>query len=173
MECRNTPITGLSYSPAQVLLNRRLKTKLPTTAQLLDARSPTDAKFQLLAQQKTQKLYFDRGAKSLPHAKTGDTVQLKTKNGWKPATVTKLAHNTRSVIVTGNGTLHRRNRRDLIKTPDVNKGTTTSPISDRGITKSQERDIIKTPDIIRTRSGRTVRPPRLNDFVYYKLIKDC
>ena len=49
------------------------------------------------------------------------------------------AHTPRSVIVTSNGTLYRRNRRDIIKTPDV----------------------------IRTRSGQTVCPPRLNDFVYY------
>ena len=167
LESRNTPITGLSYFPAQVFLNRRLKTRLPTTTQLLDVRIPTDVKSQLLAQQKTQKLYFDRGAKSLPPVKTGDTVRLKTKNGWKPATVTKLAHTPRSVIVTSNGTLYRRNRRDIIKTPDVNKGTITSPTSDRGITKSPGSDIIKTPDVIRTRSGRSVRPPRLNDFVYY------
>ena len=43
LESRNTPMTGLSYSLAQVLLNRRLKTRLPTTTQLLDARIPTDA----------------------------------------------------------------------------------------------------------------------------------
>ena len=78
LENRNTPITGLSYSPAQIFLNRRLKTKLPTATQLLNARIPTDAKSQLLAQQKSQKLYFDRGAKSLPPVTTGDTVQMKT-----------------------------------------------------------------------------------------------
>ena len=59
------------------------------------------------------------------------------------------------------------NRRYIIKTPDVNKDTIASPTSDRGITKSPGSHIIKTPDIIRTRSGRTVRPPRLNDFEYY------
>lgn len=57
---------------------------------------------QLLAQQKSQTLYFDRGAKSLPPVTTGDTVQMKTKNGWKPATVTKLAHTAQSVIVNSN-----------------------------------------------------------------------
>ena len=62
LESRNTPITGLSYSPAQVFLNRRLETRLPTSTRLLDARIPTDVKSQLLAQQKAQKLYFDRGA---------------------------------------------------------------------------------------------------------------
>ena len=47
---------------------------------------------QLLAQQETQKFYFERGAKSLPPLKDGDTVRMKTPNGWKPATVTKLAN---------------------------------------------------------------------------------
>ena len=41
LENRNTPITGLSYSPAQIFLTRRLKTKLPITTQLLNARSPS------------------------------------------------------------------------------------------------------------------------------------
>lgn len=106
------------------------------------------------------------GAKSLPPVKTGDTVRLKTKNDWKPATVTKLAPSPRLVIVTSKGTSYRRNRRD-IKTPDSNTGTITSATSDKGITKFPESDIIQPPGIIRTRSGRTVQPPRLNDFVYY------
>ena len=134
---------------------------------LLDARIPTDAKSQLHAQQKTQKLYFNRGANSLPTVKTGDTVRLKTKNCWKPAKVTKLVHTPRSVIVTSNGTLYRRNKTDIIKTPDVNKGTITSPTSDRGITKSPGSDIMKTHDIIQTRFGGAVQPTRLNGFVYY------
>jgi len=150
--------------PAQIFLNRRLKTKLPTATQLLNARIPTDAKSQLLAQQKSQKLYFDRGAKSLPPVTAGDTVQMKAKNGWKPATVTKLAHTPRSVIVNSNGTLYRRNRRDIIKTPEV-----TSPKGDRGNTQSRgsDRTIIKTPEVVRTRYGRTIRAPRQDDFIYY------
>ena len=142
-------------------------TKLPTTTQLLNAKIPTDARSQLLAQQKSQKLYFDRGAKALPPVKTGDAVRMKTSNGWRPATVTKLADSPRSVVVTSNGTLYRRNRRHIIKTPDVSKPTITSPKDDREITKSpgSDRNIIKTPVV--TRSGRTVRAPRLSDLVYY------
>ena len=64
LKIRNTPITGLNYSPAQVFLNRRLNTKLPATTQLLDAQIATDARSQLLAQH--QKMYFNKGAKSLP-----------------------------------------------------------------------------------------------------------
>lgn len=81
--------------------------------------------------------------------------------------VTKLAHIPRLVIMTSNGTLYRRNRRDIITTTDVNIGNIMSSISDSGITKSPGSDIIRIPDIIRTKSGQTVQPPRLNDFVYY------
>ena len=57
LENRNTPMTGLSYSPAQIFLNRRMKTKLPTATQLLKTRIPTDTKAQLLAQQEALKAY--------------------------------------------------------------------------------------------------------------------
>ena len=127
---------------------------------------------QLLAQRKSQKMYFDRGAMSLLPVKTGDAVRMKTKNGWKSVTVTKLDYTPRSVIVTSNGTLYmiyRRNRRDVIKTMEVNKGTITTPKGDREITKGigSERTIKKTPEVVRTRSGRTIRAPRQDDFVYY------
>ena len=35
MEYRNTPVTGIGLSPSQMLNSRRLKSKLPTTAELL------------------------------------------------------------------------------------------------------------------------------------------
>ena len=56
LENRNTPTTGLKYSPAQIFLSTRLKTKFPTTTRLLKARIPTDARSQFLAQQNSQKL---------------------------------------------------------------------------------------------------------------------
>ena len=92
---------------------------------------------------------------------------MKTKNGWKPGTVTKLAHTPRSVIVTSNGTLYRE-KQERLKTPEVNKSTITSPKGDREITKStgSDRTIIKTPVVVRTTSGRTIRAPRQDDFVY-------
>ncbi|GFU11706.1 transposon Tf2-6 polyprotein [Trichonephila clavipes] len=37
MEHRNTPISGLDLSPAQMMFNRRLKTKLPIKNKLLNA----------------------------------------------------------------------------------------------------------------------------------------
>ena len=171
LEVRNTPIAGLNYSLAQIFLNRRLKTKLLTTAELLEAQIPTDARSQLLAQQQKQKFYFDRGAKSLPPLRKGDAVRVKTPNGWKPATVTKLANTPRSAIVTSDGTLYRRNRRDIIKTSQVGRDPCTqTPQGDKEAcmkTPPGNRNASKTSNIVRTRSGRIVRSPRQKDFVYY------
>ena len=173
LEVRNTPITGLNHSPAQIVLNRRLKTKLPSTAELLEAQIPTDARSQLLAQQQNQKFYFDRGAKSLPPLRKGDAVRVKTPNGWKPATVTKLANTPRSAIVTSDGILYRRNRRDMIKTSQVGRDPCTqTPQGDQeACMKSPpgNRNASQTSNTVtcRTRSGRIVRSTRQKDFVYY------
>ena len=173
LEVRNTPITGLNYSPAQIFLNRRLKTKFPTTAELLEAQIPTDARSQLLAQQQKQKFYFDRGAKSLPPLRKGDAVRVKTPNSWKPATVTKLANTPCSAIVTSDGTLYRRNRRDMIKTSQVGRDPCTqTPQGDKeACMKSPRgnRNASQTSNTVtcRTRSGRIVRSTRQKDFVYY------
>jgi len=171
LEVRNTPITGLNHSPAQIVLNRRLKTKLPSTAELLEAQISTDARSQLLAQQQKQKFYFDRGAKSLPPLRKVDAVRVKTPNGWTPATVTKLANTPRSAIVTSDGTLYRRNSRDIIETSQVGRDPCTqTPQGDKEAcmkTPPGNRNASKTSNIVRTRSGRIVRSPRQKDFVYY------
>ena len=39
---RNTPIEEIGLSPAQMLRGRRTRTKLPTTAALLEPRYPTE-----------------------------------------------------------------------------------------------------------------------------------
>ena len=153
-ELPGTRITGLSYSLAKIVLNRWLKTKLPTITQLLNVRIPTDAKSQLFARQKSQKLYFDRGAKSLPLVKTGDTIRMKKKMTGKLPHLQNLL-TPRSIIVTSRGTLYRQNRRGIIKTSEINKGIITSSKGDRQITKStgSDKTIIKTPEVVTTRSG--------------------
>ena len=96
-----------------------------------------------------------------------------TPNGWKPATVTKLANTPRSAIVTSDGTLYRRNRRDMIKTSQVGRDPCTqTPQGDKeACTKFPpgNRNASQTSNTVtcRTRSGRTVRSTRQKDFVYY------
>lgn len=149
-ESRNTPINGLSYSPAQVFGNRRTKTRLPTTTQLLDATIPTA----YCLTESTEAVFWQRSQVTTSCQNCWWHCSTKRKNGWKSDTGTKLNYTPWSVIVTSSGT-------------DVNKGTITSPTSNRGIAKRPGSDIIETPGVIRTRRGRSVRPPSLDEFVNY------
>lgn len=56
LEYRNTPLESVGLSPAQLLMGRRLKGKLPTSTSLL---TPVQVCRQLREKQEKQKLYFD------------------------------------------------------------------------------------------------------------------
>jgi hypothetical protein len=62
---RNSPVSGMTLSPAQMLMSRALKTKLPVMAcQLMpEINHPRE---ELLARQTKQKLYYDRYTKMQP-----------------------------------------------------------------------------------------------------------
>ena len=74
-EFRNSPITGLKYSPAQVLMSRRLRAKLPISYQSLKP-AVVNVYDELCSSQAKQKSYFDRSAKPLPVLKKGDKVRM-------------------------------------------------------------------------------------------------
>ena len=76
---RNTLISGLEYSPAQLLMSRVLKDRLSTAASLL---SPKVAA--LLARQQRQKRYHNRGTKALPALQTGVPVTVPQGRTWHP-----------------------------------------------------------------------------------------
>ena len=117
MEYRNTPVTGMTYSPSQLLMSRIARTKIPISKELLLPEEPSEAKQQLAQRQKRQKLNYDKSTKPLPPLENGDSVHLRQDNIWVPATVTGLASSPRSYIVmTPDGQQYRRNRRHLLKT---------------------------------------------------------
>ena len=113
---RNTPIID-GKSPAQLLMNRRLRTKLPCTEASLRPSVLQQEKIQQthLNRQRQQKKYFDRHAssKSLSELKKGDKVrmQMTRQSPWIPATVVTQTDQPRSYIVsTTDGRTIRRNR---------------------------------------------------------------
>ena len=56
LEYRNTPLAGITASPAQLLMSRRLKDVLPTTSSLLRPHVITGAGSALAKRQSTQTL---------------------------------------------------------------------------------------------------------------------
>ena len=122
LEYRNSPITGMTLSPAQMLMSRRLKGKLPSTATLLRPKV-CNPKNQLQRQQERQKQSYDKGAKHLAPLRPGDSVHFRKGNRWKPAVVIAKHMLPRSYIISCDGMQLRRNRRHLLYTPGIRAPT--------------------------------------------------
>jgi len=86
LEFRNTPISGLLHFPAQLLMSRRLRAKIPGAQSLLEPRVVNTHR-ELCARQSRQKHDYDRGTKPLPALQRGDQVRYRKRRLWKTATV--------------------------------------------------------------------------------------
>ena len=73
---RNKPIWRVEYSPAQLLVSRMLKDRLPTATRLLSPKVAQGVHKSLLARQQRQKRYHDRGTKALPALQIGVPVTV-------------------------------------------------------------------------------------------------
>ena len=99
LELRNTPVSGLKESHAQLLLSHMLKSKLPATASLLKPQVVHNAYHKLKECRDKQKLYYDRNAKPLPEIQSHETVRIQMGKSWEPATVTAQHTTPRLYIV--------------------------------------------------------------------------
>ena len=71
----------MKYSPAQMLMSRRLRTKIPVATSLLTP-NIVDPSAELIKAQSRQKRYYDRCANPLKPLQKGDVVcYRKNKNG--------------------------------------------------------------------------------------------
>ena len=126
LEYRNTPISDTLGSPAQRLMGRRTKTLLPTTTKLLQPKliSPQAVHKELKQRKVRQQYYYNRHTATLRPLAVGDTVMMKAKGKWEPATVITISQDgPRSYIVKTPGGSYRRNRRHLKPTPsNLNAG---------------------------------------------------
>jgi transposase InsO family protein len=128
---RNTSLEGINMSPAQLLMGRRLKTTLPTTAELLKPPSQDKIKEKLIQGKENQKRNFDlHVGKELEILQKGETVRMKHGNTWVPAVVSYKHFSPRSYVVkTEEGRSYRRNRRQLNKCYTTMTSTPTRQVT--------------------------------------------
>ncbi|UYV70501.1 K02A2.6-like [Cordylochernes scorpioides] len=170
---RATPLAN-GFSPAELSMGWRVRTTIPTPAKQHQPPNLKNWKNHEAIQRKKQKYYYDRakGVRELPPLDVNDRVwltDLKT-----PGVIISKADTPRSYVVdTPRGSV-RRNRFHLLPTgqrspgpphfepdeepyincPEANTHTSDAPTDVTGSSTSPKEALY------RTRSGRTVRPPR-------------
>ena len=77
MEYRNTPVTGMTYSPSQLLMSRITRTKIPVSKELLVPQIANNARQQLKQRQRRQKQNYDKSTKPLQPLDFGESVHLR------------------------------------------------------------------------------------------------
>lgn len=86
MEFRNTPITGLDESPAQLLMGRHIRSALPMTGTLLQPFVSEGTREKLEQRQQWQKHAYD-GRTPLSILQPDDVVRYQAGKVWKPAVI--------------------------------------------------------------------------------------
>ena len=116
-EYRNTPISRLKVSPAQLLMSRMLNSTLPTVQSLLKPKLVDNPQQKLQQKSDKQKIYYDQNTKLLPSIKEGETAAIRKGKTWELAPVTAQHTAPRSyIITTPDGTAYRRNGHHLLPT---------------------------------------------------------
>ena len=173
---RNTPFQRMGSS-AELLMNRRLRTDLPTHhKKLLPKLTDLKATRKALEQRKLeQKRYYDDSTKELPLLNPNDSVRIRHKEKWEPAVVIDLDETPRSYHVrTQDGSTFRRNKRHLlqVKKSEDNEQTATAETTMTNVERSPTKVTHEgnseqrlTTDQVTTRSGREVKnPKRFGDY---------
>jgi hypothetical protein len=116
LDYRNTPVAGLPYSPAQLLMSRTLKDTLPRTQKQLLPAVASDGKTLLKRRQEVMKSMYDRHTRPKASPQVGDPVRIRVENErvWQPATVVAQHNAPRSFFVeTEDGQVYRRNTKHI------------------------------------------------------------
>jgi len=115
LQYRCAPLTGSTFSPAHLQMNRTLRTKLPASLEPV----VVDARQQLVARQQQQKEVYDGGAKPLPPLQRGEVVRMHHNGESQRAIIREHTNTPRSYIVeTEDGSTLHRNRRHLRSTAE-------------------------------------------------------
>ena len=173
LEFRNTPITGLKCSPAQVLISRRLRSKIPVLSNMLQPCVVKDVREQLIHLKDEQSKYYNISAKGKPYSNlnVGDKVRIRDVQSktWQPTIVKEPVVNApRSYVVdTGQG-LVRRNRKHIMNANSEGAFKFPNDIDHVDIDNdfedvTNDHFFSETDDtpvkLVTTRSGRVSKPP--------------
>ena len=160
---RATPLEH-GYSPAELLMGRKLRTTLPTAKSEMKPKLPDWSAFKLkdesIKERQTRNFDSRHGVRELPPLVEGSQVWItdqETKGIVNKETSSYKETSSSYQVTTPKGTI-RRNRKHLIALPDTNvalpdTNTDLKPQS----TESPKTVASEAENIVTTRSGRTAR----------------
>ena len=191
---RNTPAAGNLGSPAQRLMSRRTRTRIPTTSMMLEPKIEKHVPLKLKKMRLQKKKHYDMNAKPLKPLQKEQIVRLETKRRYRErAIVMKEALRPRSYIVkTESGKEFKRNRRHFLPVQEEyhqksngnvpprpqqkpesepvlqevhQKPVLTEHSVQRTEGKNEPAEVQQKPQVF-TRAGRMVKPnPRFKDYI--------
>ncbi|KAL7881434.1 hypothetical protein AOLI_G00082820 [Acnodon oligacanthus] len=158
MAYRSTPL-GCGFSPAQLLMGRCLRSNLPVKEDLLEIKEGSTVRQLKEIERSKQKIYYDRKTRQLPELHEGDGVRLKDKEDtWgQKGTVLKKEQQRSYTIQTEDGAVLRRNRRDILKEPELNQTNSGSETLQDNHMLNSDQEESKVRRLTRTHK----RPERL------------
>ena len=178
MSYRSTPSTATGYSPSEIMLQRQIRTTLPT----LPAKYKPIDKYKLEekhneSREKSILLQQKKCCRPLPELMAGDQVRIRTpedKRWSEPATVVSDAGTRRSYFVKTPRETLRRNRKHLQLIPSQQTNQAQKQIQFPALEAESEQTTkkhepqpstnqIEPAATVQTRSGRQVRAPKRLD----------
>lgn len=157
---RATPRHNID-SPAQMLMGRRLKTRLPISAKLLTEKVDNDQNYdRIMTNRKQIKINYDKSANTLKSLSSGEKATLTSNGDRKLVTIVARSTQPRSYIVEDErGSRYRRTRSQLVsRTTGVRR-----PLQTVGESTRQPPDRVgssKTPSVV-TATGLRRRRQRV------------
>ena len=161
---RSTPLSWCGYSPAELLMGRRLRANLPLVREQLTPNWSYLPEFRRKDQEykRKQKLNYDsrHRVRSLPCLPDDTPVYVRTKDKQVTGNVTTNTSEPRSYdVVTPSGTV-RRNRLHLVPIPTpLTASSSESETNSQPATVPQHSNI-RSPVMTRTRSGTPINAPQ-------------
>jgi hypothetical protein len=120
LDILNTLQADIGLNPSQRMFGRQTRSIIPAVQKQYEPKPLPDVQGKINRSRYKQRKFFDRGSRQLDELKVGDTVRMRQPGEkiWSKGAVVKQP-GVRSCIVRVNGKSYRRNRRQLILTPEL------------------------------------------------------
>lgn len=163
LQYRNTAKDS-QFSPAQLLMSRSLRSKLPVLEKNL---KPKVSDYNILKKYNDSRVtkmsdYYNRNVKDLKPLEVGTPIMFKKfpDSHWTPGIIDKVCPEPRSYIVKNSDGLYRRNRQYIISRPMfIDPSPDYSPSNSDNVNKQSTTTVLD-PTKKYTRSGREIVKPR-------------